>query len=350
MSCGNCDEERDLEPVHHGGPLAWFRAFWIRAYRENVTGLSAMVAYNLLLSIFPFSLLVLFVFSQVLRIDGIEAGVLSDLQRLFPDAGDATLRDILGSIRSNAATIGVIAIVASLWIGASFWGAMDTAFCRIYHVQCRGWWEQKRFSLAMLVVVTLFILGTVILPAVEGALIRSTESLPLGLNEIQNLDDVILVSVTLALNFIVCSVIFWLVPKGHMPWSAVWPGALFATLISGLANWLFPVYLENVTTLNRFGTTAAFVLIALVWFYIVAITILAGAVINSLRHEYRDTGKMPYAMNETEKRESSGPGGHVPMAEPYRSLSQPGSRVTEPEVGEGREEPVVAGTSRQDQA
>jgi membrane protein len=352
LSCGNCDDEPGRKPAgygsHHGGPIAWVRAFWIRAYRENVTGLSGMVAYNLLLSIFPFSLLVLFVFSQVLRIDGIETGVLSDLQRLFPDAGDETLRDILASIRSNSATIGVIAIVASLWIGASFWGAMDTAFCRIYHVQCRGWWEQKRFSLAMLVVVSLFILGTVILPAVEGALIRSTEGLPLGLNEVQNLDDVILVSITLTLNFIVCSVIYWLVPKGHMPWSAVWPGAVFATLISGLANWLFPFYLENVTTLNRFGTTAAFVLIALVWFYIVAITILAGAVINSLRHEYRDTGMMPYAIDPDRQTETRDPGRHVPMAEPYRSLSgtgrdRPGEDPA-PAADEIPDEPVTAGT------
>ncbi len=47
----------------------------------------------------------------------------------------------------------MIAALASIWIGASFWGAMDTAFCRIYHVECRGWIEQKRFSFVMLLVV-----------------------------------------------------------------------------------------------------------------------------------------------------------------------------------------------------
>ena len=46
--------------VRHSRP--WLRAFWQRAYRENVTGLSAMVAYNLMLAVFPFALLVLFVF------------------------------------------------------------------------------------------------------------------------------------------------------------------------------------------------------------------------------------------------------------------------------------------------
>ena len=59
---------------HHARP--WLHAFWQRAYRENVTGLSAMVAYNLILAVFPFTLLVLFVFGQVLRIHGVETGVL----------------------------------------------------------------------------------------------------------------------------------------------------------------------------------------------------------------------------------------------------------------------------------
>ena len=67
-------------------PKPWLEAFWQRAYRENVTGLSAMVAYNLMLAVFPFALLVLFVFGQVLKIKGVETGVLDDLQRLFPNA------------------------------------------------------------------------------------------------------------------------------------------------------------------------------------------------------------------------------------------------------------------------
>ena len=35
-------------------------------------------------------------------------------------------------------------------------------------------------------------------------------------------------------------------------------------------------------------------LIALVWFYAISLSLLAGAVINSLRHEKRDTGTLPY--------------------------------------------------------
>jgi membrane protein len=275
-------------------PRPWLRAFWQRAYRENVTGLSAMVAYNLMLAVFPFALLVLFVFGQVLKIQGVEAGVLDDLQRLFPNAEQGTLTDVLGRIEDNSTTIGIAAFLGSLWIGASFWGAMDTAFGRIYHVPSRGWVEQKRFSFAMLGVVLLLIAASIILPAIEAALVSSTDRLPLGLSDIKAIDTALLLGLAVLIVFAICCVIYWAVPKGHMPWRDVWPGAAFVTVAAGVANWAFPFYLANVSSLSRFGSTVGFVLIALLWFYLLSLALLAGAVINSLRHELHDTGELPY--------------------------------------------------------
>ena len=105
----------------------YLRAFWERAYRENITGLSAMVAYNLALAIFPFALLVLFIFGRVIENPEIEASVLRDLQGIFPAVDSDTLASIVDRIRSSSTTIGVVAAVGAVWIGASFWGAMDTA-------------------------------------------------------------------------------------------------------------------------------------------------------------------------------------------------------------------------------
>jgi len=283
-------------------PRPWLRAFWNRAYEGNVTGLSAMVAYNLMLAVFPFALIILFVFGQVLKIGGVESSVLDDLQRLFPNVEQTQLTDVLNRIEDNSTTIGIAAFFGSLWIGASFWGAMDTAFCRIYHVECRGWVEQKRFSFAMLGVVVLLIAASIFLPTVESALVSSTNKLPLGLSDIKAIDTILLLGAALLIVFAICSVIFWAVPKGHMPWRDVWPGATFVTVVVGIANWAFPFYLSNVSSLSRFGSTLGFVLIALVWFYALSLALLAGAVINSLRHELHETGEMPYADHENAKK------------------------------------------------
>ncbi len=276
-------------------PKPWLRAFWRRSYQENITGLSGMVAYNLMLAVFPFVLLVLFVFSQILRIKGVENGLIEDLQRLFPNAERETIANAVHRVEGNSATLGITAILGSLWIGASFWGAMDTAFCRIYHRECRGWVEQKRFAFVMLLVVIAFLAAGVVIPTAEGAVLHSTDNLPLGLSDIQGLDRVLLLVAALLVTFLICCVIYMTVPKGPIGWRAIWPGALFVTVTTGLANWLFPFYLANVSSASRFGSTVGFVLIALIWFYLLSLTMLAGAVMNSLRLELHDTGSLPLA-------------------------------------------------------
>jgi membrane protein len=280
-------------PTRHAAAGRWLRAFWERAYRENVTGLSGMVAYNLLFALFPFALIVLFIFGQIIRSDAAEASVVRDLQLLFPATERDTLTQILERIRDSSTTIGVAAAIGAIWVGSSFWGAMDTAFCRIYHVECRGWVEQKRFAFAMLAVTMLFLAASVVVPTLEGVLLSGAHDLPFGLSEIHNIDTVLLIIAALVVTFLIASAIYYFVPKGHMPWPAVWPGALFLTVVMAIANYVFPFYLANVSSIGEFGGVIGFVLVALIWFYLTALTLLAGAVINALRHELEDTGSLP---------------------------------------------------------
>jgi YihY family inner membrane protein len=284
------------EPQHPAWQLwhqPWLRAFWNRAYKENITGLSGMVAYNLMLAVFPFALLVLFIFGQVVNSPDVEHSVILDIQRLFPNIEQGTLQDAIDRVRASSTTIGIAAIIGGIWIGASFWGAMDTAFCRIYHVECRGWVQQKRFSLVMLLALLLLLLASVTVPTVESAVLSSADSLPFGLSDFDVIRTTIVVLGGLLATFLIISAIYWAVPKGHMPWRSVWPGALFFALITSAGNYIFPLYLTTVSDLHRIGGTIGFILIALVWFYAISLALLAGAVINSLRHESDDTGALP---------------------------------------------------------
>ncbi|MGH2955659.1 MAG: YihY/virulence factor BrkB family protein [Solirubrobacterales bacterium] len=272
---------------------SWAIAFWNRAYKENITGLAGMVAYNLMLAVFPFALLVLFVFGQLVNSPEIEESVIIDIQRLFPNIEQGALENAIHRVRDSSTTIGVAAAIGGLWIGASFWGAMDTAFCRIYHVQCRGWVEQKRFSFVMLVGLTLLLAASVIIPTIEGFAVSSAEDLPLGLSDIGPTRTIVLIVGGFVVTFAIVSSIYWAVPKGHLPWSSVWPGALFFAGVISIGNYVFPLYLSNISDLNRIGGTIGFILVALLWFYAISLAMLAGAVINSLRHERDDTGALP---------------------------------------------------------
>ena len=56
------------------------RAFYWKAYEDNLTGQAAMVAYNLLLSILPLALLSLFIAGQVVQSNALEQSVIRDLR------------------------------------------------------------------------------------------------------------------------------------------------------------------------------------------------------------------------------------------------------------------------------
>ena len=283
----------------HRSPWRATKDFYAKAYEDNLTGLSGMVAYNMLLSVFPLALLALFIAGRVLESGDLEQSVLQDLRQLFPTATDRTLTRALDRVRDTSTGFGVVALLASVYIGSSFWGAIDTAFCRIYHVRCRSWLEQKRFALAMLVVVLLFMAATVAVPALQSLLVASADDLPFGLSGVPGLIYALTLVAGLLLLFGVLCVIYWSVPNRLVPWHAVWPGALGATLAIGVVDYAFPAYLSTITTIARFGTTFVFVLIVLIWFYALALIILGGATLNAMRFEIHETGELNLSAGAT---------------------------------------------------
>ncbi len=249
----------------------------------NVTGSSAMVAYNLLLGVIPLALVALFVGGQILSSHSVQGSVLRDLRDVFPGADAHTLDSLLDQIQSSTTSAGVLALLASLWLASSFWGALDTAFARIYHCKSRTWLKQKRFALGMLIVVLLFMMATVFVPAVQSFLQAGASALPFDLARVTGAFYAVSLLVSLAVLFGSLAVIYARVPNRAVGWRAVWPGALGATIAIGVVDFAFPLYLTSISTIARFGTTIVFILILLGWFYVVALLILSGAVLNAMR-------------------------------------------------------------------
>ena len=279
-----------------------------RAFDDNLTGLAGMVAYNLLLSVFPLALIALFIASQVLQSPDLQSSIFEDLQRLFPSAAESTLTNLLNRIRTSTTGIGILAFVASIWICTSFWGALDTAFCRIYHMDCRSWLKQKRFGIAMLLVSLAFIAATVAVPALQSIVLEGAEDLPLGLSDVGGLVSRSPWRAASRSPFMILCLVYWTVPHGRIPWRAVWPGATGATIAITVVDYAFPAYLSNISTVAGLGTSLVFIVIVLVWFYALAIIILAGAEINALRRSAGDAPR-PAARDESHAAEPRGADG-----------------------------------------
>jgi membrane protein len=126
------------------------------------------------------------------------------------------------------------------------------------------------------------IAASVLVPTLQAVLVNGAGDLPFGLDKVRGLIYAITFAAGLVVLFAALCMTYWLVPKGKIPWAAIWPGALGATVAIGVVDFVFPLYIASSSTL-RIGASAVFVLIALIWFYALAIILLAGAVVNDLR-------------------------------------------------------------------
>src|SRR5436190_21880181 len=113
-----------MAPMRGHHPWQYVKAFYWKAYEDNLTGLAGMVAYNMLLSLLPLALLALFIAGRVLQSNELEDSVFRDLQRLFPGATEHTITATLNRVKASSTSFGVVALVTSIWFGSSFWGAV----------------------------------------------------------------------------------------------------------------------------------------------------------------------------------------------------------------------------------
>ena len=263
-------------------PIAGVKRFWRLAWSSGITGLAAMLAYNMLLGVVPVALLGLFIAGHVLSSVSVSHSVLVDLQAIFPGTTQRTLDSLLDQVSKSTTSTGVLALVASLWLASSFWGALDTSFARIYGCPSRPWLSQKRFGVVMVGVVLLFMIATVAIPTAQSLLRAGAENLPFDLKHVDDVVYVLSLAGSLMILFTCLGVIYARVPNRQVSWRAIWPGALGATVAIGAVDVAFPIYLSSISTIARFGTTVVFIVIVLGWFYLVALIILSGAVVNAL--------------------------------------------------------------------
>jgi membrane protein len=259
------------------------RRFFRLARSANISGMSSMVAYNMLLGVIPLAFVALFVSGRVLVSSGVQARVIVDLREVFPGTADHTLAGLLTQVERRSTSTGILAIVSSLWLGSSLWSALDTAFNQIYGGEPRSWLRQKRFALSMVGVVLLFMLATVLVPTLQSILRAGAAHLPFDLSHVAVLVYVGSLAFGLLLLFACLTVIYYRVPHFRVPWRAVWPGALGATIAIGIIDYAFPEYLTHISTIARLGSSIVFIVIVLGWFYVLAIIILGGAIVNALR-------------------------------------------------------------------
>ncbi|AHG04809.1 ribonuclease BN [Halobacterium sp. DL1] len=251
-----------------GNAIGLLKQMGRTARDEQVTFLSAAVAYYAFVSIVPLLLLGVAVGTAIGGEVLVDA-VVGSVDQFLTDTGQDTVRNALTNARGQA-SVTAVGLVLLLWSGLKLFRGLDVAFSRVYRVyEVESLPKQVFDAAVVLVTIPLAVAAAVGV----GFLVPS-----LGVVAYVNLATVVTLVVSLTLIFLPAYYVF---PNVPMTVRRALPGAVFAASGWTALSQLFRVYTGFVGGTEVYGLLGA-ALLLVTWLYVGAIIITLGAVLNAV--------------------------------------------------------------------
>ena len=250
--------------------------FWNKFNNDWSWNLSAALAYNLLMAMFPF-------FTAALAILGLVLGGLSPQQyntlvnhfiEVFPSATSAQISAILnGASEELSKANGILWIITigfAIYYGSRLFVLMEDCFGIIYHIRPRTFIAQNITAIGMLI---LFI---VLIPVSIGAGALTALAISLLPGQFSGgIVDVIQFLAGYLAAYLLFQAIYIIIPNQKIRFRKSWLGAATAALLLQLYVVFFPLYIEHF--LSGLAAAIGSVIILLIFFYYFAMILLLGA-------------------------------------------------------------------------
>jgi membrane protein len=252
-----------------------------RVIDDDITALAAQVTYYLLLSFFPFLLLLL----TMLGYSNLQSkDVLIYLSQIMPksafDLIYTTVIDVVDSRNGNLLSLSIIGIIMS---GSSGFRAIIKGLNKAYdEKETRPYFKTLTISILFMMGLALVIIGAVAF-VVFGQMIGGTiaERLNLSSKFILNW-DLIRYLVTLGGMGFIFAALYHFTPCRRLTWREVVPGATFSTLGWLISSLGFAYYVNNFNNYSSVYGGIGAVIVLMLWLYITSIIILLGGEVNAL--------------------------------------------------------------------
>jgi membrane protein len=247
---------------------------------ENMT-FAASIAYYSLLSIFPFSLLVLAALGQV-TVGENGASLLQLMSRALP-AQVEFLEVQIATLSERALQLGAAGTVLMLWGSMGVFGALTSAVNHAWGVeQPPGFFKHKLIAFVMLVAAGfLMVLALLLVSAAQVLETRWFAGLVSEFGWLEWLRGFVVRNAPMPLFVMVVALVYYYAPNAKVRMRDVWLGALMAGLLWRLAFWLFSWYLGDLSRFTNLHGSIAAVIAFLLWIYVSAVVLLYGAEVSA---------------------------------------------------------------------
>ncbi len=283
--------------------LVTLRKTFARAVQRRLMGLSAEMAYNAMLALFPAILAILTAVG--LFEDSLQSTVrnlANQLSEVAPDQAMELINNFANEInRTKNSGLFSVSFIAALWASSGALSAAMNALDQIHEIppqKIRPFWKAKLISLGLTI-------GSISLLVIASFLVFISD-LVVQLVVDQSGASVLLtlwrlLSWPLALG-IVATTFAFIYRFGPSRWShgtPLMPGAILAAISWAILSGLFRLYVANFGNYNKVYGAVGAVIVLLLWLYMTSLVLLIGDQLNVTVGEAMQKAKAKAALIET---------------------------------------------------
>jgi membrane protein len=262
------------------------KELWARILGDDLSGLSAQLAYYFLLSLFP---LLIFLFTLLPYLPIQEKDLLSFLNDFAPgEAMDLIEKNLEGVMDKHSGGLLSLGIIGTIWSASNGINAIVRAFNKAYDVkESRSFFVARGMAILLTFAMIFVFIIALLLPVFGkeiGVFLFSEFGLSRQFLVIWGMMRWLLSAIIL---FLIFTGLYWIAPNVKMRCRSAFPGALFATI-----GWIF-VSLGFSFYVGNFGNyTATYggigaIIVLMIWLYLSGFIIVLGGEINAFYSDHK---------------------------------------------------------------
>ena len=248
----------------------------------DASHMAAGVSFYAVLSIFPLILALMVIIGWVVGSQSRQDELVEFIVGYLPGS-EQFVRESVEGVRRLRAAVGVVAVMGLVWSASAVFGSITKVVNRAWDVsENPPFYKNKPKQLVMALGVGFLFVASVALTS----FVQWASTIEIGGQTMTDILGGQIVAVALRfpaliISFSIFMAIYKFLPNTKTYWRFVWVGALLAAVLFEGSKGLFLWYLENFARFDQLYGNLASVVILMVWTYISAIILIAGAEFSS---------------------------------------------------------------------
>jgi membrane protein len=262
------------------------RRVWDNSAEDNIFFLASGIAFNLLLAIVPFFLLLagglgyFLEHTPEVRAQEIAALVATLLPMESTDASQPVVR-LLMQILESRGTVQLVSAIGFVWFSTRLFGSVRSVLASIFDIESdRGIIAGKIFDIKVTIVATILLVGYVVLSAYLALATTQGSTLLVELGLRRDVMGNVEYTIGRIIAFTSIAILFFslykFLPKRKIRWQMALVAATFASVMFELAKGAFGYVIVSFSPQTMYTGTVAAAVITVIWVYYGALIFILG--------------------------------------------------------------------------